>query len=154
MSEEPKKGCLSQLIRAGGVFVLVIGGFMVFSYSVFMRPMLKKRAEGRVKGSLGMMRTALSIYYGDNEEVYPADFQALLQKPEWLREIPQTWTGVEAPKVNVPHPISRDVEQKPDGKSGDSGKWGYINDPADANFGFVFVDCTHTDSRGNAWNTY
>lgn len=152
--EESKNGCLEQLTSAGAVFVLVIGGFMVYSYFIFMRPMLKSRAESRVKGKLGMMRSALSIYYSDMEGLYPVDFQAMLQKPEWLREIPRNWTGVEAPKVGVPHPISRDVEHKSDTISSDSGKWGYVNNPADANWGVLFVDCTHTDSKGSSWHTY
>ncbi|MBI5208944.1 MAG: hypothetical protein HY927_03115 [Elusimicrobia bacterium] len=36
----------------------------------------------------------------------------------------------------------------------DTGKWGYVNDPASPDFGLVFIDCTHTDAKGSRWSSY
>jgi hypothetical protein len=36
----------------------------------------------------------------------------------------------------------------------DTGKWGYVADPAASCRGALFVDCTHTDSRKNQWASY
>ncbi|GAG09095.1 unnamed protein product [marine sediment metagenome] len=36
----------------------------------------------------------------------------------------------------------------------DTGGWGYVNDSASPDWGSVFVNCTHTDSRGKVWYTY
>jgi hypothetical protein len=36
----------------------------------------------------------------------------------------------------------------------DEGGWGYVNNPADPEFGRVFVNCTHTDAKGVRWDHY
>ena len=40
--------------------------------------------------------------------------------------------------------------------TGDSGAWGYCNDrfSSDRLWGDVWIDCTHTDSKGAAWGLY
>ena len=29
---------------------------------------------------------------------------------------------------------------------------GYVNDPADPQFGVVYIDCTHKDEKGRFWS--
>ena len=47
---------------------------------------LVKSREGRTKGNLGALRSALSIYYGDKEGRYPASPAELV--PGYIRAIP------------------------------------------------------------------
>ncbi len=36
----------------------------------------------------------------------------------------------------------------------DAGGWSYVNAPGDGNFGTLWVNCTHTDTRGGVWTVY
>lgn len=98
-------------------------------------------------GSLGSLRSSLSIYYGDMEGHYPSDFRALSKDQKYiLHELPLARTAA--------HRHSAGVVQVPSFAPTDGGAWGYVNGPADPNFGKVFVDCTHTDTRGTVWTEY
>ncbi|MBI4676932.1 MAG: hypothetical protein HY748_05060 [Elusimicrobia bacterium] len=41
-----------------------------------------------------------------------------------------------------------------DGSAADTGRWGYVSEPRGRDFGAFFINCTHTDSRGSAWDSY
>ncbi|MBI2071761.1 MAG: gamma-glutamyltransferase [Gemmatimonadetes bacterium] len=36
----------------------------------------------------------------------------------------------------------------------DGAGWAYVNAPGDSNFGTVWVNCTHTDTKGSIWTSY
>ena len=48
--------------------------------------LLVKAEESATKGHLGTLRSALSIYYSDNQGTYPSDINALVSK--YLSSIP------------------------------------------------------------------
>lgn len=104
--------------------------------------------EGATKGGLGTLRSALSIYYGEAGGQYPASLEALIPNP--LEEMP---------KAELPEHKETDVwtaygaEACADGFK-DTGGWGYVADAAAPCRGHVFVDCTHTDSKGSSWTAY
>ncbi|MFH2201595.1 MAG: hypothetical protein ABIJ96_00625 [Elusimicrobiota bacterium] len=94
------------------------------------------------------------------EGVYPADL-GTVGASLYNKRIPRIWSGDDvtdsffpARRPDVPHPFSAEVEYFDERIPRDSGRWGYVSNPTDANFGTVFVDCTHTDSRGDLWHTY
>ena len=97
-------------------------------------------------GSLGALRSALSIYYGDMEGQYPGDFALLLERRKYLSEVPQART--------LDHPDNRDVTHFGSQAPLDTGTWGYVNNPYDRDYGHLFIDCTHTDPRGSVWTGY
>ncbi len=36
----------------------------------------------------------------------------------------------------------------------DSGTWAYVNNPKDADFGLLFIDCSHKDEKGRFWSDF
>lgn len=99
------------------------------------------------KGNLGAIRSALSIYYGDMEGVYPADLRSLTVDGKYLSSIPEV-------AARPRHAATSEIEHYPARVPGDTGKWGYANDPAHEDFGKLWVDCTHTDTKGLLWTSY
>jgi hypothetical protein len=56
------------------------------------------------------------------------------------------------PKAHIPnyHPDSNSVKPRVD----DTGGWVYDNDPKDKTFGSLWVNCTHTTTKGKSWTSY
>lgn len=102
-----------------------------------------KRLEGGVKGSLGTIRSALSIYYGDHEGAYPESLEVLV--PKYLAFLPVASSPRHGSSARV-----RAASGAAD--AADTGGWGYVAKGKGA--GIVFVDCTHVDTRGAAFNSY
>lgn len=112
--------------------------------------LVRKSSEGATKGNLGALRASLSIYYGDKEGVYPTDIQELTEGGKYLAVIPKAKT----PNF---HPDSTGVRyfgSLGDQAQQDPGGWGYVNDPESKEFGKIFVNCSHTDSKGVRWDSY
>ena len=53
------------------IVVAIIGILAAIAIPKFA-DLIRKSQEGATKGSLGALRSALTIYYGDMEGVYPA----------------------------------------------------------------------------------
>ena len=49
---------------------------------------MQKSQEGSVKGNLGSLRSAIAIYYAENEGLYPADMTALAANAKYIAAIP------------------------------------------------------------------
>jgi len=106
--------------------------------------MLQKSREGKFKGSLGTLKSAASIYYGDTEGIWPRDLEKDLV-PKYLKEIPT----IHLEKYG--HSASNKVEYYPfldkhwkvDAKKfRDTGHWLY-----DSSVGTLIIDCTHLDEK-------
>ena len=121
--------------------------------------MVRKSKEGSTKGSLGALRSALSIYYAENEGRFPGDGNGsctfatglvyLTSNGKYLSSIPFA-------KVADYH---TDQSTELDGESAgcvpnDTGNWFYISYQLDTNVGQLVVNCTHTDTKGSIWTTY
>src|ERR1051325_8885406 len=50
--------------------------------------LIRKSSEGASKGNVGAIRSALSIYYGDMEGLYPDNVTALTLRGKYLQNIP------------------------------------------------------------------
>ena len=105
---------------------------------------IKKSAEATSKGSLGALRSTLSIYFSDTEGKYPTDNLASLV-PNYASNIPLLRTvGYHGDSTQV---VTEVVPS-------DSGQWSYDSVTGDPNFGTVRIGCTHTDALGKTWSTY
>jgi prepilin-type N-terminal cleavage/methylation domain-containing protein len=110
--------------------------------------------ESTTKGNLGALRSALSIYYSDNEGVYPLDnLRSLVNINDlrWIPEIPVAKLPAAA-NLNTGHDESSMVT--PTATPGDNGGWSYNNDENDGFWGSLVVSCSHSDSRGYLWTSY
>jgi type II secretory pathway pseudopilin PulG len=127
--------------------VAIIGLLAAIAIPKFANLVIKAK-EAAVRGKMGTVRSALNIYYADNEGVYPfwglrpADLALV---PKYLDEFPQiaipTLPGHKTPSAN---PIwSSIVDGVP------TLQW-YTIDPRG---GLIYVNCTHTDSKGTVWST-
>lgn len=106
---------------------------------------LRVSTEGYTKGSLGTIRKALNVYYGDMEGQYPDDIPTLTQSARYLRRIaPARLPGYHDDSNTVLNAAASD----------DVGGWVYNNVMNSANYGTLRVNCTHTDAKGSVWTNY
>ena len=127
------------------IVVAIIGILAAIAIPKFAS-LIRKSNEGASKGNLGSIRGALSIYYGDLEGQYPSDMTSLTLSGKYLSQIP----SAKAPNY---HTDSSGVTTGA-ATSNDAGGWLYNNLTGDANLGTVWVNCTHTDTKGSIWTTY
>lgn len=109
--------------------------------------MMIKAADGSTKGNLATLRSAISIYFGDNgSSDYPYDdLSCLTFGMKYLPAIPPAkMQPFHAPAMAaIPEVITTD-----------SGLWSYNNDPTDPAWGSTHVGCTHQNSTGVVWSSY
>jgi hypothetical protein len=110
------------------------------------------------------LRSALAIYYGEQEGRYPVDgdgtdgqtgvtgLGSVLTQDhgKYIKEMPSCY----AP----PHHV-KTIDVTAANTAADTGNWGYRNDPAspaagEKIWGDLWVDCSQTDSRGTVWSLY
>src|ERR1700690_3503360 len=70
------------------IVVAIIGILAAIAIPQFAQ-LVAKSQEGATKGNLGTLRSALSIYYGDTEGVYPGDaMSSLVLSQKYLQVLP------------------------------------------------------------------
>jgi general secretion pathway protein G len=106
---------------------------------------IQKACEGSTKGNLGAIRSALDIYFGDMETQYPSDLAALTVGGRYLTALPDA-------RIPNYHADTSVVTMEP--AADDRAGWAYDNVVGDGNLGAVWINCTHTDLKGNVWTTY
>jgi len=140
------------------IVVAIIGILAAIAIPKFA-DLINKAKEGSTKGALSSVRSAIQVYYGDNEGWFPADTLACITlNAKYIAEIPL------AKMPGTTHTDSRTITPLPAVGTGitDSAGWFYANDPASAvvwgNFG---VNCTHEDIKGRStteitspWSTF
>jgi prepilin-type N-terminal cleavage/methylation domain-containing protein len=121
--------------------------------------LIRKSGEGASKGNLGAIRSALSIYYGDMGGQYPSDMLALTTSSKYLADIPMAktpnyhsdssteslYTG--GCVLTIANDWLNNAGSAPAG-------WTYCPTVADSNYGYVMVNCSHTDTKGSVWSSY
>ena len=107
---------------------------------------VRRSAEAFTKGNLGAIRSAISIYYSDNDAIYPADdLSSLANNTRYLLTIPLVRTL----------PLHSDMNLvTAESATTDVGGWSYDNSDASATWGAIRVGCLHQDMRGETWSTY
>ncbi|MBI5202820.1 MAG: type II secretion system protein [Elusimicrobia bacterium] len=126
------------------VVVAIVGTLAAIAIPRFAST-IRQANEGSTKGNLGVMRSALSVYYADHDGLYPSDLTPLLTPGnKYLSQPLAAYTIV--------HDKSRVVDYVEDAGSEDSGRWAYVN--SGSNWGKIYIACTHTDTKGNLWSQY
>ena len=127
------------------IVVAIIGILAAIAIPKFA-DLIRKSNEGATRGNLGAIRSALSIYYGDMEGMYPSDINALTLGTKYLKAVPLA-------KV-PPHHGDSNSWVNTSSTSQDGGGWAYNNASLSTNFGVLWVLCTHTDTKSKAWSEY
>jgi prepilin-type N-terminal cleavage/methylation domain-containing protein len=112
-----------------------------------------KSHEATTKANLGSIRSALSIYYGDNEGWYPVDSNSLLSLTAGGKYL-QTIEPTDLPPTphNIGHAANNAVRNV---AVDDAGGYIYWNaGPAQLEWGGILVNCSHQDFRGTDWSSY
>lgn len=110
------------------------------------RDMTTRAKESSARSRLAAVRSALSIYYSDNQ-LYPAQLAALEQNSKYIKELPK----LVIPKIdaNPGHDLTGESSVLDDGVGG---AWFYYS--TSAAHSATFVNCVHADSRGRLWTEY
>ena len=69
------------------IVVAIIGILAAIAIPKFAE-LIRKSSEGASKGNLGSIRSALSIYYGDLEGLYPSEMASLTISGKYLATVP------------------------------------------------------------------
>ncbi|MFC1679898.1 type II secretion system protein [Elusimicrobiota bacterium] len=127
------------------IVVAIIGILAAIAIPKFA-DLIRKSNEGATKGNLGAVRSALSIYYGDMEGYYPVNINSLTTGGKYMSALPKAKT----PNYHSASASVFNASAVGDGTQG----WRYDNNTADPNYGTLWVNCTHTDSKSATWTTY
>jgi prepilin-type N-terminal cleavage/methylation domain-containing protein len=130
------------------IVVAIIGILAAIAIPKFA-DLVAKSKESAVKGSLGAVRSAVSIYYSDNEGVFPSSaaagdlVTALTTASKYLKEMPI---------IAVPKPANHGATSVVTltTLADSAGGWLYSG----SGEGVVSVNCTHLDSKGSTWSTW
>lgn len=129
------------------IVVAIVGILAAIAIPKFAE-LVRRSHEGATKGNLSAIRSALSIHYRDFPGLFPYHLAALLPGGKYLSSIPKA-------KTPTYHPDSVAVRLAATRMDADdAGGWLYLSDPASKEYGAVYVNCTHTDSKGTAWTVY
>lgn len=123
------------------IVVAIIGILAAIAIPKFA-DLISKSREGAIKGQLSSVRSAINVYYSDNEGIYPTDTLDVLV-PKYIKSIPLIHFTGHAGAAAVAALSASD---------NDGGSWGYFNTPGN-NWGTFMVDCTHGDSKGAVWTS-
>ncbi|MFA6317893.1 MAG: hypothetical protein WC943_10780 [Elusimicrobiota bacterium] len=104
-------------------------------------------AESKARETLLEVRQKLSAFIGQNKGRPPRDIMSFFRHMGSL------------PSVSLPpyHPQTTGIanlKSLDDPKTADTGGWGYVYNPKSPDFGAFFINCTHTDMKGTAWDSY
>lgn len=121
--------------------------------------MIVKAKEATVKGNLGGLRSAFSVYYADNEGYLPPSVTVnLILIPKYIASVPSASLPT-VPRHNrgnlmenfVGSDFNGSFKSYGDSLTGsDDYPWGYS--PSANNY--VVVNCTHLDSTGRVWTQW
>jgi len=140
------------------IVVAIIGILAAISIPMYAN-LVAKSQEGTTKSNLGTIRSAMAIYFGDNEGIYPMDnLDSLATGGKYLQVIPNA--TLPQTQGNIGHGVHSGVNSGAfptniTDVGGGVNAWAYDNSGTSDDFwGGVVVNCTHTDIRGAVWTTY
>ncbi len=143
------------------IVVAIIGILAAIAVPKFA-DLITKSKESSAKGSLGAMRSAISIYYSDTDGIYPGGTAAgvdlvtsLTTNGKYLNAIP----GVSIPNSGTAVPGSHSLSSAIFIEAGaamgnDAGGWVYAGPAAGVDQGVIAVNCSHTDTKGSTWTSW
>ncbi|HNA60776.1 MAG TPA: type II secretion system protein [Elusimicrobiota bacterium] len=136
--------------------VAIIGLLAAIALPKFAN-LVDRAKEARMKGALGGFRSAINIYYVDNESLYPTLPNTLTVGGKYLDAFPDFdapsylaghhwYTGISSFRFGTAYPPVFMAPPTP-GQDWTSGAWYYP-------WGTVRIYCTHTDSKNTTWSLY
>ncbi|MBI4668378.1 MAG: type II secretion system protein [Elusimicrobia bacterium] len=136
------------------IVVAIIGILAAIAIPKFA-DLVKKAQEGKTKGNLTAVRSALSIYYGDSDGQSPVDaLGSLTANQKYLKAMPEILVPAFTDVSNTGHGKNTSVTTGSEfSSSSDNGEWFYVDGNTSANWGHFYVGCTHNDSKSVIWNT-
>ena len=149
MRQRPKNGftLLELLIVIAVISILAAIAVPRFAESI------RTSNEGGTKGTLTAVRSGLSIYYSDMEGQFPSNLDPLTTAGNKYFKAPGNLLSVYTqPHGRVNDNGSIEYVASFSGDTGDTGHWGYVNSGTEK--GKIFVQCTHTDTKGSVWTSY
>ncbi|MDI6756661.1 MAG: type II secretion system protein [Endomicrobiia bacterium] len=137
------------------IVVAIIGILSAIAIPKFA-DLIRKSNEGATRGNLSTIRSAVSIYYSENEGVYPV-VPASLTTPGVGATTGKYLAAI--PRVNIPPYGGVATFSTSASSATNTYQWGYNPNLAPPtgmtrSQGEVWVDATETDSKGTVWNTY
>jgi len=147
------------------IVVAIIGILAAVAVPKFAN-LVTKSKEASVKGNLGAVRSAVSIYYGDTEGVYPLNvFVGLTTGNKYLPSLAGTQTIgkfiIPAQGANPGHTLAGKYSNvdntgvlQSDGTSPDDSVALYYVNAVGGRNGEVFVNCTHFDTKNQLWTSF
>ena len=140
------------------IVVAIIGILAAIAVPKFA-DMVTKSKEASVKGNLGAVRSATSIYYGDMEGEYPQNLHDALTTADKYMPSATGLGNFSVPanksNANPGHSSSTtDASKVTQGTTPGSDAAGvyYIN--SGVRTGEVVVNCSHKDTKGTIWTAY
>ena len=133
------------------IVVAIIGILAAIAIPRFAQ-MLEKSREGSTKGNLGSLKSAASIYYGDQQGIWPTTLQSFsgYAFSRYLDNIsPVKVTGAFVANAASPAGSLVTVTQMSSVPLNSSTGWLY-----DSNFGSVYVNSTVKDSKSIPYSFY
>ncbi len=129
------------------VAILIILLLTLVFYPKFL-DVIRKSNEATTRANLTALRSAIAVYYGDNEGMFPSENiveELTGGDGKYIKYIPEVYCPPYTKPTNA-------ITTKP---TGNSGKWAYqVEDSVDRQAGEIWIDCDQKDSKGVVWNTY
>jgi prepilin-type N-terminal cleavage/methylation domain-containing protein len=147
------------------IVVAIIGILSAIAIPKFA-DLIRKSNEGATKGNLGAIRSAISIYYGELEGLFPNPSAAgpsatagtlgnilTLDNGKYVKDVPDC----NAPPYHAKGAggnVEIAVSSANEGTS--PGWWAYERAfvAGGKQMGEVWVNCTHTDTKSTTWGSY
>jgi prepilin-type N-terminal cleavage/methylation domain-containing protein len=144
------------------VIIAVIGIAAALIYP-YIRMLMEKAREAETKTNISAIRSAISIYYGDHEGVWPTELNVNDKTPgygfgDYLPVMP---------RVKVTHPndpskspegsrvVYKAFDDEPSlGKPDSSGAGWRYDGPRQHNTGRIWVNSSYKDTNGVSYTTY
>lgn len=135
-----------------GTTVIITGvcAFLVAITIPYFSGLFRYSAEGGIKGNLGELRQAVERYRLAHDGRSPDSIEAMVSA-KTIPGIPALWRKSD----EIPHSRTAEAAVVADRTATDSGRWAFVVSPSSPSLtGTVFIDCTHTDTRGRFWSEY
>lgn len=141
------------------IVVAIIGILAAIAIPKFA-DLIKKSKEGATKGGLSSMRSAIQVYYGDNEGWFPTDTLSVLTTDgKYINSIPEAKlpdTGHADSNSVVAFTSFTSAGAFDPSTNADNGGWAYFNNSSASSYWGEFkVNCTHNDVKdANVWTSF
>lgn len=134
------------------IFEIIIAVLIILFLTLIFYPkfldVLRKSNEATTRANLSALRTAIAVYYGDNEGSFPSENiveELLSENGKYIKYIPKAYCP----------PYTNPTDEITTNPTGNSGKWAYqATDSQDRQAGEIWIDCDEKDSKGVVWSTY